>query len=69
MFGSVGAVADLFRPFNDGEALTKSAISQWVVDVPPLREFQIRALVPDIDERIAALKPKRERRNGHRRAA
>jgi hypothetical protein len=67
VFGSQKAVADFF--VQHGIPMTKGAISQWE-SVPELREYQIRQHMPDIDERIAAMKKPRRRslpkgNNGH----
>lgn len=58
VFGTLQAIGDLFAPVNDGVALTRGAISQWPDDgeIPLLREYQLRELVPDIDERIVRAK-------------
>ncbi len=39
--------------------ISKSAVSQWSVSIPKLREYQARELRPTIDEELAALKKKR----------
>jgi len=59
VFGTLQAIGDLFSPFNKGEPLTKGAVSQWDEEIPELREYQLRELMPDIDERIG--RAKRER--------
>lgn len=56
LYGTLESVGEAFAPVNDGTPLTRSAISQWADDIPELREFQIRKLMPDIDKRIAAAK-------------
>ncbi len=56
LYGTLEAVGEAFSPMNDGAPLTKSAVSQWGDEIPELREFQIRKLVPNIDKRIAAAK-------------
>ena len=66
VFKTQRAIADFF--VQHGIAMTKGAISQWV-EVPELREYQIRQHMPDIDERIAASKIKPKRRSGDKRAA
>lgn len=53
VFGTLKAIGDVFAPVNDGEPLSRAAISQWDEDIPELREYQIRELVPDIEKRIA----------------
>lgn len=63
VFGTLQCIGDVFAPVNEGTPLTKGAISQWEEDIPPLREYQIRELIPDIDTKIAASKrnaPRRE---------
>lgn len=65
VFGTGSAIAELFKPFNDDRPLSRAAISEWRDTIPQLREFQLRKLFPDIDQRIA----KARRRNGHVRAA
>ncbi len=56
VYGTLDSVGWAFAPENEGKPLTRSAICQWDEDIPPLREFQIRRLVPDIDRRIAKAK-------------
>lgn len=65
VFETGSAIAQLFKPYNDGKPLSRASISEWEDEIPELREFQVRELFPDIDERIA----KAKRKNGHRRAA
>jgi hypothetical protein len=52
VFGTLQAIGDLFAPINGGVPLTRGAISQWGEEIPELREYQLRELIPDIDERI-----------------
>lgn len=59
VYGTLDGVGWAFAPENDGKPLTRSAICQWGEEIPELREFQIRRLVPDIDRRIAAAKRQR----------
>ena len=59
VYGTLESVGEAFAPANDGTPLTRSAISQWQDEIPELREFQIRKIVPDIDKRIAAAKKQR----------
>lgn len=54
VFGTYEQIGALFAPLNNGIPLTKGAIGQWEEDIPKLREYQLRELVPDIDDRIAA---------------
>ena len=62
IYGTFDAIGALFTPVNEGVPLTKSAVSQWGEEIPELRAYQLRELVPDIDAKIAALRPtKRER--------
>jgi hypothetical protein len=56
VFGTLQAIGDLFASFNNGEPITKGAISQWDEEIPELREYQIRELMPDIDDRIKRAK-------------
>ena len=56
VFGTLQAIGDLFAPFNNGEPITKGAISQWDEEIPELREYQLRELMPDIDQRIELAK-------------
>lgn len=65
VFGTGSAIAELFKPFNDDRPLSRASISEWRDTIPELREFQLRKLFPDLDERIA----KAKRRNGQRKAA
>lgn len=65
VFGTGSAIAQLFKPYNEDRPLSRASISEWGEKIPELREFQLRKLFPDIDERIT----KAKRRNGHRRAA
>jgi hypothetical protein len=65
VFGTGSAIAELFKPFNGDRPLSRASISEWGDAIPELREFQLRKLFPDIDERIA----KARRRNGHTKAA
>ena len=58
VFGTLQAIGDLFAPENHGDPLTRAAISQWDEEIPKLREYQIRKLVPDIEKRIAAAQRK-----------
>lgn len=62
VFGTGSAIAQLFKPYNGGKPISKAAISEWgkMERIPELREFQLRKLFPDIDERIA----KAKRKNG-----
>jgi len=53
VFGTLQAIGDLFAPINGGVPLTRGAISQWDEEIPELREYQLRELLPDIGERIA----------------
>lgn len=53
VFGSCESIGEQFSRFNEGKPLTKQAVSQWEEDIPPLREYQLRDLMPDIDRRIA----------------
>lgn len=53
VFGTLDAIGAVFAPINAGQPITRSAVSQWGDDIPDLREYQIRELVPDIDKRIA----------------
>jgi len=53
VYGTLDAIGEVFAPVNDGEPLSRSAISQWGDEIPPLREYQIKELVPDIERRIA----------------
>lgn len=53
VFGTLDQIGEAFAPFNHGEPLTRSAVSQWGEDIPALREYQLRELQPDIDKRIA----------------
>lgn len=62
VFGTFRAIGDLFKPFNQGKPLTKSAISLWGDEIPELREFQVRKVVPDIDNRIVESKKRRPRK-------
>lgn len=59
LYGTLEAIGEAFSPVNNGAPLTKSAISQWLDEIPELREFQIRKLIPNIEKRIA--KAKRQR--------
>lgn len=52
VFGTLQAIGDLFAPINNGVPFTRGAISQWKEEIPKLREYQLRELVPDIAERI-----------------
>lgn len=61
LYGTYDAIGALFAPFNEGKPLTRSAVSQWGNEIPPLREYQLRELVPDIDTKIASIHPKRRR--------
>jgi hypothetical protein len=54
VYGTLESVGEAFAPVNNGTPLTRSAISQWSDEIPELREFQIRKIVPDIEGRIAA---------------
>lgn len=58
VFGSRAAIAQVFAPKNNGDPLTRSAMSLWFKrkKIPRLREYQLRELVPDIDHRIALAK-------------
>lgn len=56
VFGTLQSIGDLFAPFNKGEPLTKGAVSQWDEEIPELREYQLRELMPDIDQRIERAK-------------
>lgn len=56
VFGTLQAIGDVFAPFNKGDPLTKGAVSQWDDEIPELREYQLRELMPDIDERIERAK-------------
>lgn len=59
LFGTLQEIGNVFAPLNDGVPLTRSAVQQWDDDeIPELREYQIRELMPDIDKRIAAAKRK-----------
>jgi hypothetical protein len=68
VFGTLQAIGDLFAPFNKGEPLTKGAVSQWDEEIPELREYQLRELMPDINKRIAAAKRNPEAKAGNARA-
>lgn len=62
VFGTVAAVGEQF-------GISSSAVSQWGAIVPRRRENELRGIHPDIDERIAAVMPKKkDARNGQRRA-
>lgn len=54
-FGTLKAIGALFPP-EKGGPLTKGAVSQWSEDIPELREYQLREIVPDIDRQIAKAK-------------
>lgn len=56
VFGSHSAIGRAFAPANGGEPITRSAVGQWEEEIPELREFQVRKLYPDIDERIEKAK-------------
>lgn len=58
VFGTLQGVGDIFAPVNDGVPLSRGAVHQWDEDIPPLREYQVRELVPDIDVRIKSAKRK-----------
>ncbi len=64
VFKTRAGIAEVFAPVNEGKPLTRSAMCQWWVKkrVPELREYQLRALVPDIDQRIAEAKKPKQRR-------
>lgn len=65
LYGSVNAVRELWTP-----PLSRSAIYQWGEEVPELREFQLREMIPGIDKRLDDFHPKKkDRRNGVSRAA
>ena len=55
VFGTLQAIGDLF-PGANGAPMTKGAVSQWKREIPALREYQLREIVPDIEERIARAK-------------
>lgn len=59
VYGTLGGIAKLFSSFNNGRPLSVSAVGQWGETVPELRQYQIRAAVPDINKRLAAVKRKR----------
>jgi len=63
VFGTGTAIGDLFKRHNGNRPLSKAAISEWgnMERIPELREFQIRAMFPDIDERIAKARRKYSR--------
>lgn len=54
IYPNLREIGRVFSKFNNGFPLSASAISQWGEQVPPLREYQLREQVPDIDRRIAA---------------
>ncbi|GEM_PF-6240392 len=56
VFGTLEAIGEVFAPLNSGIPLTKGAVSQWDEEIPPLREYQMKELVPDIEKRIAKAK-------------
>ena len=60
VYGTLESIGEAFAPVNDGIPLTRSAISQWSEDIPELRAFQIRKLVPNIERRVAAAKQKQQ---------
>lgn len=56
VYKTLDAIGEVFAPVNDGVPLTRSAVSQWDEEIPGLRQYQIRELVPDIEKRIAQAK-------------
>ena len=56
LFKTMEAIGELFADKNHGVPITRSAVSQWPEAIPELREYQLRELMPDIDERIGALR-------------
>ena len=57
VYETLQKIGDVFAPVtNDGKPLGRSAVSQWDDEIPELREYQLRELVPDIDKRIAQAK-------------
>lgn len=59
VYGTLDALGAVFAPVNNGVPLTRSAISQWDDEIPQLRVYQLRELVPDIDARIDAARQAR----------
>ncbi len=53
VFGTGTAIAELFKPYNADRSLSRASISEWGDTIPELREFQLRELFPDIEERIS----------------
>ncbi len=56
VYGTYDEIGAVFAPTNNGVALTRSAIAQWGEEIPELRVYQLRELVPDIESLIAAAK-------------
>lgn len=49
LFGGVTRTAEVF-------GVTKSAVSQWGDEVPPLRVYQLRERRPSIDDELAVMR-------------
>lgn len=52
IYGTYRAIGEVFAPENMGRPLTKQAVDAWGEELPELREWQLRRMIPDIDKRI-----------------